>query len=131
MNNFFNDFFSDDFFPLGFAKPSKLVFNTNNLHDMTPARWKKTDYGYVGIFKTLGCENISLTVKEYGIQLFGKGEVFGNKYDTTIDLPVSEDVLDNIIEINHETKAGITKIELIVNKPEKKKIKINGKEISQ
>lgn len=119
--------FFDDNFPLGFAKPRHIVFNTNGLQDMNPAQWTKTEDGYVGCFKTLGCEDIKISIEDYGIKLVGNGEVFGKKYNTTIELPIGNDVLDNIVEIKYETKAGITRIEIILNKPEKRKIKINGK----
>ena len=118
--------FNDDFFPIGFARPQKIVFNTNKLQDMNPAHWKKTENGYVGIFKTLGCDNIKLTLEEYGIKLLASGEVFGNKYDTTLELPINKEILNNIIEIKYETKLGVTKIEIILQEPEKKRIKING-----
>ena len=128
MTDYLN-MFDDNFFPIGFAKPQRIVFNTNKLQDMNPAHWKKTDTGYVGIFKTLGCDNISLTVEDYGIKLLANGDVFGNKYDTTLELPINKEILSNIIEIKYETKAGITKVEIILEKPEKKRIKINGEYI--
>ena len=118
--------FNDDFFPLGFAKPRSIVFNTNGLQDMNPAQWTKTDDGYVGCFKTLGCEEINISVEDYGIKLIGKGEVFDKKYNTILELPIGKDVLDNIVEIKYETKAGITRVEIILHKPEKRQIKING-----
>ena len=118
--------FNDDFFPIGFARPQKIVFNTNKLQDMNPAHWKKTENGYVGIFKTLGCDDIKLTLEDYGIKLLASGEVFGNKYDTTLELPINKEILNNIIEIKYETKLGVTKIEIILQEPEKKRIKING-----
>ena len=118
---------NDEFFPLGFAKPRSIVFNTNGLQDMNPAQWTKTDDGYVGCFKTLGCEEINISVEDYGIKLIGKGEVFDKKYNTILELPIGKDVLDNIVEIKYETKAGITRIEIVLHKPEKRQIKINGK----
>lgn len=127
MTKEFFGIFDDNFFPLGFAKPRSIVFNTNGLQDMNPAKWTKTEDGYVGCFKTLGCENIEISVEDYGIKLVGSGEVFDKKYNTTLELPIGKDVLDNIVEILHSTKAGITRVEIILNKPEKRQIKINGK----
>lgn len=123
MAIFFNDF--DGFFELGFGKPSKVIFNTAGLKDQMPACWNKTKTGYKARIKTLGVERVNVTVEDYGIKIFGENEIDGQKYDTTIELPISQDVMNNVIEIKHNTTAGITIVELIVSRPEKKNIKIN------
>ena len=119
----FNDLF-EDIFAFGFGRPTRLIFNTNGLKDMNPFFWSKTDDGYKATVKTLGIENVRVDTYEYGITISGENEIDGKKYDTTLELPICPDVLDNVIEITHQTKCGITIINLITSKPDKKKIKI-------
>lgn len=122
--------FSDDFFDdllLGFGRPLKIIFNTNNLKDQMPTCWEKTDSGYRCTAKTLGISEVKVSVEDYGIKVFGESELEGKKYNTTLELPISQDVMDNVTEINTKTINGITFIDLIVDRPERRKIKINGK----
>lgn len=122
MIELFDDFFDNEL--LGFAKPSKIVFNTNGIKDMIPIKWSKTEYGYKAIVKTLGIEAVNVETKSKGIRVFGENEIDGQKYDTTIDLPIAEKVMDTVLKIKHRTVAGITIIELIVDKPKRRNIEI-------
>lgn len=102
----------------------KVISNTNGLKDMMPSCWEKTDNGYRCVVKTLGISDVNITIEDYGIMLTGSNELEGKVYDTTVELPIAQDVLDNVEEIKHKTINGITFVDLIVNRPEKKKIKI-------
>jgi len=125
---FFNDDFDSIFdgMALGFGRPTKIIFNTNGIKDQMPSCWSKTEKGYRCTVKTLGIGNddISVEVEDGGIKVSGKSEVEGESYDTLIELPIAEDVMDNITEIKHKTINGLTFVDLVVNRPEKKKIKI-------
>ncbi len=120
-----NDVFAN-LFELGFGKPRNFYFNTNLLKDQMPAYWHKTDYGYKCRAKTLGVKSVEVTVEDIGIKVVGESEIDGLKYNTSFELPIAEDVLDNVSKINHYTDAGITIIELYVDRPAKRKILING-----
>lgn len=125
MRTFFDDF--DRFFELGFGRPTKFVFNSAGLKDMMPACWEKADDGgYCARVKTLGLTEAKVTVEDYGIKVSGENELEGQIYNTSIELPVSPDVMDNVTEIKHRTVAGITFVELVVDRPQRKKIKITG-----
>ncbi len=125
---FFNDDFDSIFnsMEMGFGRPTKIIFNTNGIKDQMPSYWRKTENGYRCTVKTLGINNddVSVEVENNGIKVSGKSEVEGESYDTLIELPIAEDVIDNITEIKHKTINGLTFVDLIVNRPEKKKIKI-------
>jgi HSP20 family molecular chaperone IbpA len=130
MINFFD--FEDEF--LGFGKPRKLIFNSI-VKDMLPSYWsKKDDKTYLCTVKTLGInpEDVKVEETEYGIKVSGASEVEGYKYDTSFELPIAESIMNEIDKIQVTSKNGLTFITLKLNRPEKKKIKIetipcNGK----
>lgn len=103
-----------------FGRPTRVVFNTNNIKDMNPAIWAKTDTGYTAIVKTLGIENVEVTVTTDSISVKGENEIGGLKFDTAVELPVAKDVLQNTIKIEYETKFGLTFINLIVENHDRK-----------
>jgi HSP20 family molecular chaperone IbpA len=111
---------------LGFGKPKGFIFNSQ-VKDMTPFVWRKQDDdNYMCIVKTLGIEPNDLKVEDYsdGIKVRGESEVFGYKYNTLIDLPIAETIMNNIKEIKVNSKNGLTFIILVLDKPEKRKINI-------
>lgn len=126
--SFFNDDLDAIFnsMAMGFGRPTKVIFNTNGLKDQMPSFWCQTEKGYRCTLKTLGIGNddINVETEDNGIKVSGKSKVEGESYDTLIELPIAEDVMDNIIEIKHKTINGLTFVDLIVDRPEKKKIKI-------
>ena len=103
---------------LNFGKPVKLVFNSN-VKDMNPAHWEKTEDGYKGTFKTLGInpEDVKIEmINEYGqpsIKIEGKTEMEGYTYDTSFQIPISQEVSNSITKIQKASKNGITIIKLI------------------
>lgn len=123
--SYFNTFFgTDDFnsmFPIGFGIPSKIIFNTNGLKDMMPSFWTKTDNGYKATVKTLGLDEADIEIVDCAIKVSGKNTIDGKTYDTVVELPVAEAILDNVYKITHETKCGLTFIELFVEEPEVRK----------
>ena len=123
MNDIFDSFFSE--YPL-FVRPTRLVFNTP-VKDMMPSVYKKTDTGYKATIKTLGLDKVDITTFDSGIKVKGENEINGYKYNVDIELPIAEDVMDDVVEIIHETKCGITTIELILDRPEKRKPKITSR----
>lgn len=124
-NSFFGDILNDSL--LGFGRPTRVIFNTNGIKDLNPSIWSKTEKGYKATVKTLGIESADVEIIENGIKVSGKNEIDGKKYDTTIELPIAEDVMNNVLEIRKQSIAGITIIELIVDKIDKKEIKIVSK----
>lgn len=123
------DFF-DEFFPIGFRKPERFYFNTNGLKDQMPSQWQKTDYGYRAVVKVLGIEKAKVEVirdKDYGesyIKCHGESEIDGMKFNTSVELPVVNDVLANVKKIKHKTIAGICFIDLYVEQPKEEQILI-------
>ena len=125
MNELFDDFLNDDFFTLGFDRPRKLTFTTPGTKDIYPANWKETDNGYKAVCRTVGInpDDVVVDVKENCILVSGKTEYDGIKYSTSYELPISEDILANIRNVEYKTINGITYIYLNVIRPEKREIK--------
>lgn len=116
----------DDFFTLGFGKPRKLVFNSC-VKDMLPSYWTKKDNNtYMCVCKTIGInpEDVKVEQTDYGIKVSGETELEGYKYDTSFELPIVDSIMNEITSIKVSNKNGLTFITLILNRPEKKKIKI-------
>jgi HSP20 family molecular chaperone IbpA len=125
MDNFEKIF--DEFFTLGFGRPRRLVFNSN-VKDMLPSYWtKKDDNTYLCTVKTLGInpEDVKVEETEYGLKVSGSTVEHGYTYDTSIELPIADSIMNEIQEIEVSSKNGLTFITLKLNRPEKKKIKIN------
>ena len=116
----------DDFFTLGFGKPRRLVFNSN-VKDMLPSYWTKRDENtYLCTVKTLGinAEDVKVEETDYGLKVYGASEIEGYSYDTSIELPIAESIMNEIDKIQVTSKNGLTFITLKLNRPEKKKINI-------
>lgn len=122
----------DNFFPIGFSKPVKFYFNTNGLKDQFPSVWeRKEEFGYRATIKCLGIEKANVEVVEPQndsstpvIKVSGESEIEGKKYNTSVELPIAEDILANVTEIHHKTIAGLCIVDIYVKQPEKRKIKI-------
>lgn len=127
MNNiYFNDF--DDVFDdfLGFGRARKLIFNSS-VKDMMPSYWTKKDNNtYTCVVKTIGINpsDIQVLETECGIKVNGETELEGYKYNTSMELPIAQRIMNEVKEIKVHSKNGLTFITLILNKPEKKKINI-------
>jgi HSP20 family molecular chaperone IbpA len=109
-----------------FGRPRRLVFNSN-VKDMLPSYWsKKDDKTYLCTVKTLGInpEDVKVEETEYGLKVSGASEIEGFSYDTSIELPIAESIMNEIDKIKVSSKNGLTFITLILNRPEKKKITI-------
>ena len=96
---------------------------------MFPSHWRKIDNCYECICRTVGLseKDIKVELEDYGIKISGESELFGQKYNTYIELPISDEILSDLLEIKTKTENGITVVSLILDRPEKKKVKINGK----
>ena len=125
MTEIFDDFLNDGFFTLGFDRPRNLIFNTPGTKDIHPACWEETENGYKAICRTVGInpDDVVVDVKEHCILVSGKTECDGIKYSTSYELPISEDILANIRNVEYKTINGITYIYLNVIRPEKREIK--------
>ena len=123
MKDFFDDFFNEMAL---FSKPSRLVFNTP-VFDIRPSVWTKTDEGYKAIIKTLGIDKVEVSTFDYGINIKGSNEIEGYTYNVDISLPIAQDVMSDVVKITHETKCGVTVVNLILERPEKKKIVIESR----
>lgn len=124
----FNDLdrFFEDFEVLGFGKPRRLVFNSC-VKDMMPSCWtKKDDNIYICTVKTIGINPEDVVVEEtdFGIKVSGETELEGYKYNTSMELPIAQSIMNDVKEIKVNSKNGLTFITLFLNKPEKRKIKI-------
>lgn len=117
--------FLDDFF--GFGKPFDLVYNTGKTKDMNPAYWSKTDKGYKAVCRTVGIapDDVKVETDECNIVVSGETEYEDNKYNTFYKIPISKEIMGDITNITYKTLNGLTYIQLYVETPEKKKIKIN------
>lgn len=119
MTNFITDFSSDFDEILGgwFGKPQHLVFNCKN-KDMNPVYWEKTDNGYKATCRTVGIrpEDVKVVLENNYIHIEGSTDFDGYNYSTSFNLPIVEDVRDNIKDIKYKVQDGITIIYLNVNK---------------
>jgi HSP20 family molecular chaperone IbpA len=114
----------DDFLTLGFGKPRRLVFNSN-VKDMLPSYWKKKDdKTYLCTVKTLGIDpaDVKVETNDYGLQVSGSTTLEDYTYDTSVELPIAESIMNEIENVQVKSKNGLTFITLVLNKPEKKKI---------
>lgn len=114
----------DELFPIGFGRPTRFYFNTNGLKDQMPGCWEKIDDGYRATVKTLGITEPKIEITNSGIKVSGENELYGKKYNTEVNLPIAEDILNNITDITYSSVAGLTFVTVKVNRPEKKKIQI-------
>lgn len=108
-----------------FQKPVNLEFQTKN-KDMNPAFWEKTDEGYKCTVRTVGIKPSDVVVKieDDCIHVEGKSTLDDYNYSQSMDLPLVEDVRDNLKDIKYKTQDGITIIYLNANRPKKKEIKV-------
>lgn len=121
----FGDVF-DDFFTLGFGRPRRIVFNSN-VKDMLPSYWKKKDdKTYLCTVKTLGInpEDVKVETTDYGILVSGSTTLEDYTYDTSIELPIAQSIMNEIEKVQVKSQNGLTFITLILNRPEKKKFYI-------
>lgn len=115
----------NDFDLLGFATiPSKNIFNTFGLKDLYPSRVEKTDEGYKITLKTLGIEEVDISETTKGLLVQGKNEIDEREYSAVIEIPIAKAVMDNIKEVHVKTIAGITILNLVVEKPKERSFKI-------
>jgi len=122
----FNDSFEDLFDTKGwFGNPINLQFSVKN-KDMNPAFWEKTDKGYKCTCRTVGIRptEVKVELKDNCVHIEGKSKLDDYEYSQSMDLPIVEDVRDNLKDIKYKSQDGITIIYLNVNRPEKKEIKI-------
>ena len=112
-------------FPELFGKVQNLKFNSI-VKDLYPSVWEATETGYKCTTKTLGIKPDDLSVKlvDAYIIVSGESEVENQKYNTYFELPVCDDVLNQLKEIKYKSENGLTFIYLEVDKPEKKKVEI-------
>lgn len=125
MTRIFDDVF-DEFFTLGFGRPKRIVFNSR-VKDLLPSYWqKKDDKTYLCTVKTLGInpEDVIVETTDYGIKVSGSSVINDFTYDTDIELPIAESIMNEVEKIKVKSKNGLTFITLILNKPEKKKVLI-------
>ena len=115
MSNFFNEIF---------GRPFNLRFQTPYIKDMFPCCWTKPDTGYRCTARTVGVNDVTLTIEDDYSSVQGTNDIEGQTYSTEFNLPISKDVLAIIKEIQHKTVAGITIIDLIVDESKKPQIKI-------
>ncbi|WP_297419623.1 Hsp20/alpha crystallin family protein [Clostridium sp.] len=118
--------FDDDFFGGWFGKPMHLVFNTNRTKDMMPSYWQKTEEGYKVTCRTVGisAKDVKVALEENHIHVEGKSTFDNDEYSTSYDLPIVEDVRNNIKGIRYRTQDGITIIYLDIDRPKRKLINI-------
>lgn len=124
MSRIFDDVFDE--FLLGFGKPKRFIFNSQ-VKDMLPSYWqKKDDKTYLCTVKTLGInpEDVIVEIIDYGIKVSGSSIVNDFTYDTCVELPIVESIMNEVEKIKVKSKNGLTFITLILDRPEKKKILI-------
>lgn len=132
FNNNFNDLFDDDLLKIGFGFPISIKYNTAGTKDMMPAVWedynndKGEKIGYKAICRTVGIDesDVKLEIKNNSLIVNGETEYEGSKYTQYVELPIVEDVMSNIENVEYKTKNGITYIYLKVKTPEKRQVAI-------
>lgn len=128
MTRFFDDVVFDEVFRdfnVIFGKPRKLIFNCKT-KDQMPSYWEKTDTGFKATCRTVGInpEDVKVSLEYDCIKVSGETEMDGYKYNCYYELPVIEEVLNNIKSIQYKTKNGLTFIYVDVDIPKKKDVKI-------
>lgn len=118
MSNIFYDM--DNFF--GFGKPN-FYFNAP-LKDLKPSYLKEVENGYQILVKCLGIKDVDVSLKDKNITVIGKNEIEGSKFNTKVSIPISDDVLASLKEINYRVECGIAVINLVCERKENE-IKIN------
>ena len=113
----------DNFF--GFGSP-KFKFNAP-LKDMSPSYLTPTKNGYQILVKCLGLADIDAKLsetrwengrKETCICVEGKNEIANSKFNTKVEIPISDDVLASLKEITYRVECGIAVINLICERKE-------------
>ena len=130
MENFEKLF--EDFFSMGFGRPRNIRFNVGGTKDMNPVYWQTlTDddnhkIGFKSTCRTVGLspEDVKVSLEDNCIVVQGNSEFDGVKYDTHIEIPVSESVVGNIENIKYKTLNGLTYIYIYIKTPEYTKINI-------
>lgn len=131
MSNFLSSF-DDDFKEMDnliegfFGKPRHLMFNSN-VKDLYPTYWSKNEEGnYTCTVKTLGIEPSDLKIEQtdWGLKLQGETKVGEETYNTSMELPISNTIMNKINKIKVKSRNGLTFITLILDKDKKKKIEI-------
>jgi HSP20 family molecular chaperone IbpA len=119
----FDPFFND--LEGWFSKPRHLVFQCKT-KDMMPAFWEKTEEGYKCTCRMVGIasNDVKVILKDDCIHVEGKSVLDNYEYSQSYDLPVTQDVLNNIKNIKYKTQDGITIIYIDLERPEKKKVNI-------
>lgn len=132
MTSFLSSFDDDDLKDFNdligefFGKPKHLIFNSN-VKDLYPTYWSKNEKGdYTCTVKTLGIEPSDLQVNQtdWGLKLYGETKVGEETYNTSMELPISNTIMNKINKIKVKSKNGLTFITLILDKDKKKKIQI-------
>lgn len=121
---FYSSSVFDDFNNI-FGRPRHLYFNCKT-KDQMPSYWEKTENGFKATCRTVGInkKDVKVTIEDDCIKVTGETELDSYKYNCNYELPIIEEVLNNIKNVKYKTANGLTFIYLEVDKPEKKKINI-------
>jgi HSP20 family molecular chaperone IbpA len=121
---FYNRFFDDSFNSI-FGRPRNLIFNCKT-KDQMPSCWEKTETGFKATCRTVGItpEDVKITIENDCIKVSGETKTEDYTYNCSYELPVIEEVLNNIKSIKYKTANGLTFINLEVDLPKRKDIKI-------
>jgi HSP20 family molecular chaperone IbpA len=100
----------DKFFD-NFLKAINLKFSLPN-KDVSPIHTEKTSEGYRIIARSVGIapEDVKIELKDECIHLEGKTEKNGMAYSTSYDIPLLDDIRDNIENIKYKSENGMTTI---------------------
>ncbi|MFC0903845.1 hypothetical protein ACFHWD_03960 [Clostridium sp. MT-14] len=124
LSNFNDDF--DEMVEGIFGKPRHLIFNSS-VKDLYPTNWKKNENGdYICTIKTLGIEPSDLNIEqtEWGLKVQGETKIEEDTYNTSMELPIANGIMNKINKIKVKSRNGLTFITLILDKEPKKKIEI-------
>lgn len=122
----FNHDFDDIFDAFGFGRPFDLMFNVAGTKDMYPTNWVRTEDGYRCVCRTVGVnpEDVVVEVENNYILVSGESTYDNQTYNVSYKIPVANQTMNNIQEINYETKNGLTFIYVVTRLPEIKQIEV-------
>jgi HSP20 family molecular chaperone IbpA len=127
MTQFYSNNFDAIFdeFLFGFGKPKNLKFNCKT-KDVMPSYFEKTETGYKCTCRTVGINpgDVKIKLEDDYIHVEGKTTMDGYEYSTSYDLPISQDVANNIKGIKYKTENGITIIYIDLERPDRKIVNI-------
>lgn len=99
------------------VKENSKPFSNMRLNRTDYAAWHKDGNVYTTLVRTIGIkpENVTVELHNNVIRVEGYSTWHGDEYSTGFDIPLSDEFLSHLINIEHETANGLTLIRVTLN----------------